>query len=231
LFLFFYLLLFLIGFHVFFLSTTGETTLLSFVKACSFHAHKVALTAASHAVDKTRAATVQKLCAAGVPKDKAITEAREQYPREPVQNATHGNITTLNRSALQRAKQLLRMVINVNTVPDGCWSWEGRFHDSIDHVKLVFGYTFRPGDGVLHEVLRAGDQILRVDGKSMLEMSRHPTPAIVSAIGDAKINKRVQLKIFRPNATERKNQVMFAEAVDTQSGLLHSCLFVVVVLI
>ncbi len=205
--------------------------MLSFVKACSFHAHKDALTTASHAVDKTRAATVQQLCTAGEAKDKAVTKAREQHPREPVQNATHGNITTLNRSALQRAKQLMRLVIDVDTVLVGCLKWEGRFHDSTDHVKPVFGYTFRPGDGVLHEVLRAGDQILRVDGKSMLEMSRAPSPAIVSAIGDAKINKRVQLKIFRPNATEREYQVMFAKAVDTKSGLLHSCLFVVVVLI
>jgi len=205
--------------------------LLSFVKACSFHAHKDALTAASHAVDKTRAATVQQLCTAGMPKDKAITKARDKFPRQPEQNVIHGSIKTYNRSARDRSKQLMRFVLRMDSAPLGHWVWEPRANDHHQTGSLVYGYTFRPADGAVHEVLQAGDQLLRVGGKSVLKMLAKPTPALASDIWSEDVMKRVEIKVFRPTNLERGNQERFAAACAPDAGSLRSCLCVAVVLI
>ena len=183
------------------------------------------MAATSNALEERRAVAVCR--EAGVPMADAITKARKDFPRQRVETLTNGKIKTFNPSSLQRKKQLLRLVIHMDNAPLAYWRWEARLHDSHDPTTLVYGFSFRPADGVAHDVFRAGDQILRADGKSILGKLEKPSPAIVEAIW--KTPKRMELMIFRPTDLERASQFEFAQAVDNQMSLLYSFLYVVVV--
>ena len=187
---------------------------------------KVSVAAAVENVKKAREAFVDEQLAKGKSLERATAKAREKIPlvstRDP---AKHGFITTLNRSARQRKGQLLRLV--ENKLPQDCWVWEQRAHDSTQSLP-VYGLTWintgQPEDATM---LLDGDQLVRVNGVSALAHTAEAPQALLDRLFSAAGGGRLELKIFRPSDFQRDNQHAFAQAMTTGKGMVCSLFFIV----